>query len=286
MNVLSLFDGMSCGQIALTRANIHVDRYYASEIDEKAIAITQRNYPDTIQLGDVENWQDWDIDWASIDLIMGGSPCQGFSNGSWTQTGPRDERSRLFFVFVDILNHVRALNPNVKFLLENVSMKPEWLNLISDYLGVRGVYINSDRVSAQNRQRYYWANWDFSVPADRGIKLEDIIEDDGYYADREKSYCLDANYYKGSNFRRYFFMSGRQILLKKGYVRRDDMTKDNSNDIMHEDGNPWRKLSVLECERLQTVPEGYTAGVSNVWRYHMLGNGWTVDVITHILKSM
>lgn len=285
MNVLSLFDGISCGRIALERAGIPVENYYASEIEEKAITITQRNYPDTIQLGDVEKWRDWDVDWASIDLIMGGSPCQGFSKASWTQTGPEDERSRLFYVFVEILNHVKTLNPKVKFLLENVVMKPEWRAIISEALGVTGVYINSDRVSAQNRQRYYWANWSFPLPTPQHKRLQDILEP-GWWTDRDTSYLIDANYFKGTNFRRYFFMGSRQLVMPKGYDPRGRMTKENANDVMHAEGNQWRKLSVAECEQLQTLPVGYTEGVANVHRYRAIGNGWTVDVIAHILRHL
>ena len=133
MNVLSLFDGMSCGQIALERAGVNVRKYYASELDKYAIKVTQANYPDTIQLGDVTKWREWDIDWASIDLLIGGSPCQGFSFAG-KQLAFDDPRSKLFFVYVDILNHIRSVNPDVKFLLENVKMKKECLDVITEKL--------------------------------------------------------------------------------------------------------------------------------------------------------
>ena len=135
MVVLSLFDGISCGQIALERAGIKVDKYYASEVDKYAITVTQANYPDTIQLGDVTKWREWDIDWGGIDLLIGGSPCQGFSFAG-KQLAFDDPRSKLFFVYVDILNHIRSLNPDVKFLLENVKMKKEHLAVITEQLGV------------------------------------------------------------------------------------------------------------------------------------------------------
>ena len=131
MNVLSLFDGMSCGQIALNRIGITPENYYASEIDKHAITVTQANYPNTIQLGDVTKWREWDIDWSSIDLLIGGSPCQGFSFAG-KQLAFDDPRSALFFVYVDILNHIRSLNPGVKFLLENVKMKKEHLAVITE----------------------------------------------------------------------------------------------------------------------------------------------------------
>jgi DNA (cytosine-5)-methyltransferase 3A len=141
MNVLSLFDGISCGMVALERAGIKVDKYYASEIDKYAIQISKKNYPNIIQLGDITKWQEWDIDWANIDLLIGGSPCQGFSF-SGKMLNFEDPRSKLFFVFVDILNHIKQLNPNIKFLLENVRMKQEWQDVINKHLGVKPVLIN------------------------------------------------------------------------------------------------------------------------------------------------
>lgn len=216
MNVLSLFDGMSCGRIALERAGIEVNKYYASELDKYAIKVTQANWPNTIQLGDVTKWQEWDIDWSSIDLLIGGSPCQGFSFAG-KQLAFDDPRSKLFFVYSDILTHIdserdKAGKKEVKFLLENVKMKKDYLEIISDHLGVKPVFINSALVSAQNRQRYYWANWEFSQPEDKGIMLTDVLESD--YADREKSHCLDANYYKGGNLKSYFEKSRRQLVFK------------------------------------------------------------------------
>ncbi len=177
MNVLSLFDGSSCGQIALERAWIKVDNYYASEIDVYSITVTMANYPKTIQMGDVTKWRGWDIDWSSIDLLIGGSPCQGFSFAG-KQLAFDDPRSALFFEYVNILNHIKSVNPDVKFLLENVKMKKEYLDVISSMLKVEPVFINSALVSAQNRQRYYWANWEFIQPEDKNILLADILEDE------------------------------------------------------------------------------------------------------------
>ena len=189
MNVLSLFDGMSCGQIALRELGVEPEVYYASEIDKYAIRQTQYNFPATVQLGDVERWREWEIDWAGIDLVLAGSPCQGFSFAG-KQLAFDDPRSRLFFVFVDILNHVRRHNPEVRFLLENVNMKREYLRVISEHVGVSPVRINSALVSAQNRNRWYWTDiktWrdglsgelyaDIPQPIDRGIVLGDILEE-------------------------------------------------------------------------------------------------------------
>lgn len=177
MNVLSLFDGISCGQQALKELGIPVAKYYASEIEKHPIAITQHNFPDTIQLGDVTKWREWDIDWASINLLQGGSPCQGFSFAG-KQLNFEDPRSKLFFEFVDILNHIRKHNPDVKFLLENVRMKKEYQDVISEQLGVQPVMINSARLSAQNRVRLYWTNiCTVEQPEDKGIWLRDVLED-------------------------------------------------------------------------------------------------------------
>ena len=372
MNVLSLFDGMSCGRIALDKAGIPVTNYFASEIDKYAIQVAKANYPDTIHIGDVQQvmWPET-FEGMKIDLLLGGSPCQGFS-----MAGKRlnfdDPRSKLFFEYVRILKECKPKY----FLLENVRMKQESQDIISEYLGVQPVAINSSLLSAQNRYRLYWTNIPFDTPQDLGIKLQDILEDD-FITDREKSHCLDANYFKGggmSNLRVYFDKSRRQIVFSKdglchvgdadikghGYnkrvyhpegkspslcaasggnlepkvmvnpasivgrrlqdgVRKDDdksipitqclevhehdksrclstISKDTLISILsqgrYEDAYTkemrplWRKLTPLECERLQTVPDGYTNHVSNSQRYKMLGNGWTVDVVAHILKGV
>lgn len=189
MKVLSLFDGMSCGQIALKELG-HDVIYYASEIDKHAIKQTQLNFPNTIQLGSVTEWKTWNIDWSTINLVLAGSPCQGFSFAG-KQLAFDDPRSKLFFVFVEILNHIKKFNPDVKFLLENVNMKKEYLRVISEYVGVFPVNINSNLVSAQNRDRWYWTNIrtkkvglfdelyvDIPQPKDRGILLKDILENE------------------------------------------------------------------------------------------------------------
>lgn len=343
MNVLSLFDGMSCGQIALNRAKISYKNYYASEVDKYAIKVTQANYPDTIQMGDVTRWREWPIDWKSIGLVMGGSPCQGFSFAG-KRLAFDDPRSKLFFVFAEIVNYIKSVNPEMKFLLENVKMKKEHLSVISKFMGVKPILINSTLVSAQNRRRFYWANWGFSEPKDCGLILADIIESDS--CDRKKSYAIDANYAKGGNLNQYFNKSRRQLVFKGDYIQMRKKSKtvrvggrnsppgckqewDNvynvrmnkpvrvdppgtsiARRVYSETGKSptllssnfasgvripvetrdemnlhYRKLTPLECERLQTVPDNYTNHVSNSQRYKMLGNGWTVDVIVHILKS-
>ena len=275
MNILSLFDGMSCGRIAAERAGLTVTKYYASEVDKYAIKVSQANWPEIIQLGDVTKWREWDINWSSIDLLIGGSPCQGFSFAG-KQLAFDDPRSKLFFVYVDILKHIRSVNPDVKFLLENVKMKKEHLTVISEQVGVEPVFINSALVSAQNRQRYYWANWEIAQPGDKCVFLADVIESGA--VDREKSYCIDACYYKGGSVNNYMDKKRRQVALCQSEQRLCVFEKN--------DTRPVRKLTPIECERLQTVPENYTAHVSNSQRYKMLGNCWTVDVIAHIFRSI
>lgn len=373
INVLSLFDGISCGRVALRRAGIPVNKYYASEIDKYAIMITQNNFPDTVQLGDVTKWEDWDIDWGSIDLLIGGSPCQGFSFAG-KQLNFNDPRSKLFFDYVNILNHIQKHNPNVKFLVENVKMKQEFQDIFSNMLGVQPVEINSALLSAQNRKRLYWTNWEFSQPEDKHIILKDIVHEYSK-VDRDKSLCLDANYYKGGNLKQYYEKHRRQLVFewlneyivpfdktlqildkevergKVGYFGKDsqanrvyyihdkavtlcgsagggaakmgqylfgcltpDRVNKRQNGQRFNEGDKSytltaqdkhgvlvegyiRKLTPVECERLQTLEDGFTANgidpktgkvvpISNTQRYKALGNGWTVDVIAHILKSL
>lgn len=285
MNILSLFDGMSCGRIAAERAGLPVTNYYASEVDKHAIKVSQANWPDIIHLGDVTKWREWPIDWASIDLLIGGSPCQGFSFAG-KQLAFDDPRSALFFVYVDILNHIRRVNPDVKFMLENVKMKKEHLDVISKYLGVQPVFINSALVSAQSRQRYYWANWQIEQPDDKGILWPDVMLNNatGCMAYSEaafnwifKSEKRRANYFEYSK-KTNVKMQMLEASHSKGYS--------NQRCFGINDGGIVRYIHPIECERLQTVPDNYTALVSNTQRYRMLGNGWTVDVIAHIFRQM
>lgn len=194
MNVLSLFDGISCGRVALERSKIKVDKYYASEIDKYAIQISNKNFPDIIQLGDINKWESWNL--SNIDLIIGGSPCQGFSNAGLGLNFD-DPRSKLFFTFIDILKYYKPKY----FLLENVKMKQEWQDIISRFIETDPIEIDSALVSGQSRKRLYWTNIPNIVqPEDKGILLKDIIESGT--VDREKSYCIDANYYKGGSLKK------------------------------------------------------------------------------------
>lgn len=311
IKVLSLFDGMACGLQALKQANISVKSYHAYEIDSYAIQIAQKNHPEIIQCGSVVG-----ADFTKhkgADLVIAGSPCQGFSFAG-KGLAFDDSRSALFFEFVRALKEVQPKY----FLLENVRTKKEHMDVISDMLGVQPINICSSLVSAQKRNRYYWCNWDVEPPADLGILLKDIIEKGA--VDRDKSLCIDANYFKGGNLKQYFEKHRRQLVfVKKGDVvkvsergrrltpdgvKRDDkcgqvargyelclsqktgalttVLKDNYilKDYI------VRKLTPVECERLQTLPDNYTQGVSNTQRYKMLGNGWTVKVAQGLFEQM
>jgi len=375
LNVLSLFDGMSCGQIALNRAGIPYDKYYASEIDKHAIKVTQHNYPDTIQLGSVIDIKGQDL--PKIDLLIGGSPCQGFSFAG-KQLNFDDPRSKLFFEFVRLLKECKPKY----FLLENVKMKKEYQDVITEHLGVEPIEINSNLLSAQNRKRLYWTNIPgVTIPSDKGILLKDIVHENesidtalnGNYAEwfaknaefqlgkkycslsPEKAITMTARQYASWNGNYWFeilseyivpFDKTLQILDKEvqrgkvGYFRKDsqanrvyyihdkaitltgeagggaakmgqylfgcitpDRIEKRQNGQRFNDGKKFytltaqdkhgvliegyiRKLTPIECERLQTVPDNYTAIVSNSQRYKMLGNGWTVDVIAHIFGGL
>lgn len=410
-NVLSLFDGMSCGQIALNRAGIKYEKYYASEIDKYAITVTMANFPNTIQLGDIKNIKASDL--PKIDLLIGGSPCQGFSFAG-KQLNFEDERSKLFFEYVRLLNE---LKPKY-FLLENVKMQKEFENVISQYMGIKPIEINSNLVSAQNRRRLFWTNIgaekdglfgelisNIKSPKDKKIFLKDIIEnevDEKYFlsekminyilepnksnrelklaSNMDKAHCLitkhdkraDAvNYLEitkpisftirkniGANFTKN---SKTATLMARGpgddsgggpYIAQKEIKQINdwnlkskngtqpfqqdriydvngispslsanksdliiAGDFRYDEGfrprkngktgtlkardradescgqiarinTKYRRLTPIECERLQTVADNYTNHVSDSQRYKMLGNGWTVDVIVHIFSYL
>jgi DNA (cytosine-5)-methyltransferase 3A len=365
MNVLSLFDGMSCGQIALKEHGFVVEKYYASEIDKFAIKQTQLNFPDTIQLGSVTEWRTWDIDWSSINLICAGSPCQGFSFAG-KQLAFDDPRSKLFFVFVEILNHCRKFNPEVRFLLENVDMKKDHLRIISEYVEIFPTKINSALVSAQNRERWYWTNirtkqiglfdelyTDIPQPIDEGILLRDILQpenevDQKYYLSDKMLQYFDnraSNFNAGKvNIREEngkastilassahcdisdnFIKVDRKGNIKSNQNKADSLTVGGHGCGNHSDmdvicsakyydkntreldqkgasilassykGNQangmtliktgnLRRLTPIECSRLQTIPSWYKWECSDSQIYRMLGNGWTVKVIQHIIS--
>ena len=274
MNILSLFDGISCGQIALERANIKYDNYFASEIDKHAIKVTQDNYPDTIQLGDVLEINSNDL--PKIDLLIGGSPCQGFS---FIGKGLNfdDLRSKLFFEFVRLL---KETNPKY-FLLENVKMKKEYQDIISQYLEVEPIIINSELVSAQSRKRLYWTNIpDISLPKDKLIYLDDIINHD------LNEYKIPTNWQKRvpSELPTYCDPYNiRAITTNKSTTLRTNV---NNGNMWVKTNKGYRNLTRIECEVLQTVPIGYTNIVSENQSKKLLGNGWTVDIIVHMFKNI
>ena len=305
MNVLSLFDGMSCGQIALNRLGIKYDNYYASEIDKYAIQVTQKNYPNTKQIGDVTKIKGEDL--PKIDLLIGGSPCQGFSFAG-KRLNFEDPRSKLFFEYVRLLNE---LKPKY-FLLENVKMKKESQDVISKYLGVEPIKINSNLLSAQNRSRLYWTNigvitknnlFGFTQPGieqppNLGLVIKDILEEDvdpKYILSQKIQDRLQItrddvieNPYVGTTKPSFRTIGQRDIVYghnqKIGCLMATDYKQ--PKQILNGDKKTVRKITPVECERFQTVPENYTEGVSNTRRYQMLGNGWTVDVICHIFKNL
>lgn len=295
MRVLSLFDGISTGQYCLKELGIDVEVYYASEIDKNAIAITQYNYPNTIQLGDVNKWQEWDIDWSKIDLLIGGSPCVNLSNAG-NGMGLEGSESSLFFKYIDIMNHIKSLNPNLKFLLENVKMKSEWQKTFDDLMGVKPILIDSSLVSAQSRKRLYWTNIADNIeqPEDRHLFLKDIVE-----PREDKEYCkiTDKMYAKKEGTLSYKkAWSAVRTLEQKSKTLTCTQTIANSGatNIKYDDGE-YYKPTPLEEERLQTLPDNFTKyGIFNGEvkemkygpRVKAVGNGWTAEVIKHIFKNL
>lgn len=310
MNVLSLFDGISCGRVALERAGVPVSAYFASEIDENAIAISRKNHRDVIHLGDVTRWQTWDL--PKIDLVIGGSPCQGFSRAGKCLNFD-DPRSKLFFVYVEILDHIRKLNPDVKFLLENVKMKTEWRDVITEHLGVQPIEINSKLLSGQNRLRTYWTNIPGAKqPEDRGIKLADILEGpeveyitapDGMKFDttisaqsRALVNCVDGEVRVSQTTKLGYILAedgdGINLAFPTSKSRRGRVIKQKSSTVdcacnicVFKDGL-IRRFTIRELERLQTLPDGYTDGFPRGVAQKAIGNGWTVDVIAHIFAGL
>lgn len=307
MIVLSLFDGMGCGLAALKKAGIPVTKYYASEIDKHAMAVAKARHPEIIHIGDVTHWPFWEIE--RPDLLIGGSPCQGFSFAGKKLLFD-DPRSKLFFVYDRIRKHYGV----PYFFLENVRMPQRAQDVITEYLGVEPIMINSNLVSAQNRCRLYWKNWYVPQPADRGIVLKDILLpadqiDDKYYCnenqlsrfersddlkkkfsviDPVKAACMTARQY-GNRKGTFVTMRQRPRGHNKGFEKAVSKSPTLSANAWQQnnhvkDGVSYRRLTPVECERLQTLPDGYTGGVSDAQRYKMLGNGWTLDVIVHQFK--
>jgi len=281
MNTLSLFDGMSCGKIALERVGIE-GNYYSSEIDKYAINVSKDNYPDIISLGDITKWREWDIDWSSIDLLMGGSPCQGFSFAG-KQLAFDDPRSKLFFVYVDILNHIKSLNPNVKFLLENVKMKKEHINVISEILGVESIFINSNKILPIDRPRHYWCNWYVNEPSHNGKKLTDYIDF------KDKSFRSDS-FHAWLNKKLEWKIKKKYISIMNdapsAIPQLARQVASWNGNIVRVSSGKYRFLNIKEASSLHGVPVNYFDSVSSAQAYKMLGNGWQIDTIVHLLQGL
>ncbi len=295
LNVLSLFDGISCGQIALERIGYKVDKYFASEIKKPAIKCTDYNYPNTIQLGDVRNihyeknciivnngYSQTMFNVDTIHLFFAGSPCKGISRLNKNQTGLEHDESRLFYEALRILREVQTDNPNVYFLFENTHGNRESVEIITETLGVNPISINSRLVSAQNRPRYYWTNIpDVIQPTDKGITTEDVFDFSGDVVDKHRVKWLESE-------------SGRKS-VKMGYTKINPYPKSGcltasghkkwNENYLFKDGT-YYYLSQTELEKLQTLPVGYTSMLNYDEAYDCIGDGWTVDVIAHILKNI
>jgi DNA (cytosine-5)-methyltransferase 3A len=315
MNVLSLFNGMNTGRQALENIGIKVNKYYSSEIKLYAIQLTQHHFPDTIQVGDITNWRSWDIDWKTIDLVLSGSPCQDLS-AAGKRAGINGDKSSLFFVFVDILNHIKTLNPNVLFLQENVGSASKLdVGIMSRALGVYPVRINSKLVTAQLRDRYYWSNirtkhdgifgdivTDIPQPKDRGIMFKDIITDGR--VEKLKTGCLMESIsrvqhtYKGITSREKFGVpiiyveTGKPTCLN---TKSGSMQNSKQEYLLHrykttgmitiiQENLKVRTVNQIEMERLQGFPDGYTSILSTAKAGSLLGDGWTLPVIEHIFS--
>lgn len=282
MNVVSLFNGMNTGRQALENVGIKVNKYYSSEIKTYAIELTQYHFPDTIQVGDVTKWREWDIDWKTIDLVLSGSPCQDLSS-SGKRGGINAENSGLFWFFIEILEHIKLLNPKVLFLQENVaSARKKDIGIMSRALGLYPIKINSSLVTAQLRDRYYWSNirtkksmfdiiTDIPSPKDKGIKLQDILTDG--FTKREKSKTLLE--------RRSFcyideFSDNAQRFLK---------TREKFGVIViNLDNGLLRTVNKVEMCRLQGFPDNYCDILNVDKSQSLLGDGWTLPIIEHIFK--
>lgn len=337
--VVSLFNGMGTLRQALHNLDVKIDKYYSSEIKPYAIELQQFHFPDVIQVGDINNWREWNIDWSKVDFIGSGSPCQDLSIAG-KRAGLEGNNSSLFWVFVDILNHVKKLNPNVLFLQENVGSAPKKdVGIMSRALGVYPARYNSHLVTAQNRDRYYWTNIktrsdgmfgdlivDIAPPKDKDIYLKDIIESG--QVDKDKAGAVMERHgfaYEAKDS----FSQKYQAYLKKRYAKsfvnivfevKENTTKgfcevkpgdcvdlayptsktrrgrliskksnclmESGNEFFHNNGYYLRKLSQVELERLQGFTDGYTSILSYNQAASVLGDGWTLPIIEHILKFM
>ena len=290
INVLSLFDGMSCGQIALERAGIEVDNYFASEIKKHAIEVTQYNYPSTIQLGDVTKINTSKL--PKIDLLIGGSPCQDFSSQNKQRKGLDGIKSNLFFEYLRIKKELEIINPKLKYVLENVIMLPKHYATLSNYMGTYPFETCGSRVSAALRRRLFWTNigpaykdlfgfnnCNIPQPKNKKITLQSILTDG--FTDRLKSNCLKTS--NGGSINGNF--EHDYNLVKKRYFDSGfDNFVFNSSDFDVKKG--VRFFNQIELERLHNIPENYTKILNCKKAHDLIGDGWTVDVIAHIFSYL
>lgn len=275
--------------LALDRAEINYDMVYYAEIDKYANNVTEHHFPSDVALGDVTKWREWNIDWSSIGLVGAGFPCQAWSVAG-KQLGDKDERGMLFWTTLEIISHVLKHNTNAKFIMENVKMKKDFEEYITHHttqaLGyVEKTLINSALVSAQNRNRYYWTNFEVIQPDGCNLILRDVIQEnpcDSLFL-TEKAYAYmnkEGNGWTASGVTRMQHNDNK--LDGKAKTLTANMYKGVPYGVVSELG---RRLSVIECEILQTFPKNWTSKISNTQRYKCVGNAWTVDVIAHILKQ-
>ena len=283
MNVISLFNGMNTGRQALENVGIKVNKYYSSEIKPYAIELTQYHFPDTIQVGDVTKWREWDIDWKSIDLVLSGSPCQDLSQIG-KRAGINGDKSNLFFTFIEILEHIKLHNSKILFLQENVGSAAKLdVGIMSRKLGVYPCRINSSLVTAQLRDRYYWSNirirqdgmfgdiiTDIPPPKDKGIMLKDIITSGN--VDRLKSVCLIERYIGA--------IPKSNEAIQRHLKNRVDF---GSYSVVNEN-EQLRAFNKIEMCRLQGFPDNYCDILSTAKAGSLLGDGWTLPIIEHIFK--
>lgn len=262
MNVLSLSDGISAPRIALRKAGIPVTNYYSSESDRFAISVSRENWTGITYLGGMNNWREWKINWAGIDLVIITNPCAGFTISD-ERISFQDPKAKAFFQFHDILMHTRDFNPKVRFLMENTRMNKQHRGIVSNLLGVAPILIDSQLLSAQSRKRYYWCNWNVVQPHDTNQLMHTIVQNGTPH--RDKSQTILPTIYK-ENAKSMVKRNKWGLLIKT--------TKGN------------RKLTPIECERLQNIPDNYTKILSKTQRYKTVGNSPTVDVIAHILVQI
>ena len=285
-NILSLFNGISAMHLALIEANKTFDQVYYAEIDKHANKVTETRFPEDIALGDVLNWKNWDIDWSSIDLIGAGFPCQSWSLAG-KQLGDKDPRGQLFWTTLEIIAHAKKHNPNVKFVMENVKMKKDFENYITEHtttaLGeITKTLIDSSLVSAQNRKRFYWTNFPIKQPQDRNIKLRDIVENNISNMRCFQGGAIRGRYNPDGSTTQRLEINNKEKSNALTTVQKDSVLvfKNKNQEV------DFRNFTSVECERLQGFPDNWTAKIPKTQRRKALGNAWNVDTIVEILMCL